>query len=194
MHAQIRNPRTHLRTCINSQNSMGACHQTLLAQSILWTPLFVFTLGPPNRPCHHSSMDLFCGTVYWPRTIGCWWVTLALTSMSSSLKCYKEEDVVCWASLVKHLINANCITISCSWWHKDVFFEELDTLKRFETKICLLQQPSALLSNHSTFSGALKEWPLYLKLWGSINHTGFILWPWILGESLHAIKLNVIIT
>ena len=59
MHAQIRNPRTHLRTCINSQNSMGAYHQ-----SILWAPLFVFTLGPPNWPCHHSSTDPFCGTVY----------------------------------------------------------------------------------------------------------------------------------
>ena len=26
----------------------------------------------------------------------------------------------------------------------------------------------------------IKEWLLFLKLWGSINHTGFILWSWYL--------------
>ena len=74
MHAQkvaSEAPRTHVK----SQNFLGVCPQTLLTQSIVWAPLFVFALGPHNAvggPGHSIwfCMLLPCILCFYN---SCWW-------------------------------------------------------------------------------------------------------------------------
>ena len=59
MHAQkvaSEAPRTHVK----SQNFLGVCPQTLLTQSIVWAPLFVFALGPHNAVGGPGHSIWFC--------------------------------------------------------------------------------------------------------------------------------------